>query len=84
MPDSQWAGGLSGWKLTLAAGIAFLAPLLLAILGATLAGEGANRRFLGAGVGLALGVTMAILITKYLARRWDQPSGEPRSDKEQE
>jgi positive regulator of sigma E activity len=68
MPD-QVEGGLTGWKLAAAAVGMFLVPLVAAIAGAVLAGEGNNRKFLGAVIGLAVGVTVAVLVTKVIRKK---------------
>ncbi len=68
MPD-QVGGGLTGWKLAAAAVGMFLLPLLAAIAGAVLAGEGNNQKFLGAVIGLAVGVFVAVLVTKVIRKK---------------
>ncbi len=62
-------GGLTGWALAAATATVFLLPLGLAILGAGLAGGSAERQVFGALTGLAVGIGLAVLITRLFGRR---------------
>ena len=60
--------GLSGWGLALAAVVSFILPLGMGIAGASLAGEGTNRRFAGVCIGLGAGVLAAWIFARVFAK----------------
>ena len=64
--------GLSGWRLALAAAVSFLLPLGLGLVGAGLAGNGADRRFVGVCVGLGVGVVMAVIFARVFAKKLEK------------
>ncbi len=66
--EGDGAGVLIGWRLTLAAGGVFLMPLILAIVGASVAGTGQVAKFLGAGAGFGVGVVAAIITGRVVRR----------------
>jgi hypothetical protein len=68
-PHESPGPALTGWRLALAAAGSFLMPLILAILAAILAGGGTNRRVLATGIGLGVGVLLAVVGARLLARR---------------
>ena len=71
-PSDTVKSGLSGWRLALAAAMSFLLPLGLGLTGATLAGNGANRRFVGVCVGLGVGVAMAVIFARVFAKKLEK------------
>ena len=71
-PSDTVKGGLNGWGLALAAAVSFLLPLGLGLVGATLAGNGANRRFVGVCVGLGVGVVMAVIFARVFAKKLEK------------
>ena len=64
-------GELTGWRLGLAACGMFLGPLVLAIVGALLAGPTDTGQFLGGVTGLAVGAVAAVWTGRRL-RRWSK------------
>jgi hypothetical protein len=64
-------GGLVGWRLALAAAGAFLLPLILGILGSILGGPGQNAKFLGALIGIVVGVLIAAAAARRFSGRSD-------------
>ena len=60
---------VAGWRLVAASGLVFLLPLLLAIVGAALAGGDGKRQLAGALGGFSGGVLAAMLLVKGL-RIW--------------
>jgi len=69
---ASWRGGqdgqgaLSGRRLSVAALIVFLVPLMLSVAGAAVAGPGPTARWIGATAGLAVGVASAILVGRLI------------------
>jgi len=64
--DGQKGGALCGWRLSVAALVVFLVPLILAIVGAMVAGSSQTARLIGAAAGLAVGITAAILAGRFI------------------
>ncbi|UCH36273.1 MAG: hypothetical protein JSV65_07940 [Armatimonadota bacterium] len=60
---------LSGRRLGLAASGLFLAPIVLALVGAACFAAGSVGQLLGAAVGFGAGVTCAVIATKLLLRK---------------
>ena len=60
-------GGLTGWRLTLSAAAAFLGPLILAIVGAVIGSPSPVGQWVGAGVGLVIGLAAAVVVGRRLA-----------------
>ena len=58
---------LSSWLLVVAAMGLFLEPGFLAIVGASCLGESHGARFMGAIVGLAVGMTGSVVVAKRLS-----------------
>ena len=71
-PSDTVKNGLSGWRLALAAAVSFLLPLGLGLVGATLAGNGANRRFVGVCIGLGVGAVMAVIFARVFAKKLEK------------
>ena len=71
-------GGLTGWRLSLAAGLALLTPLALGVAGAVLArrlspgSAQGNAELAGTVAGLVVGIVVAVLV----ARRLQEPAPE--------
>jgi hypothetical protein len=68
VPESM-QGGLVGWRLALAAVGAFLVPLILGIFGSIVGGPGQNAKFLGALIGIAIGVLIAVVMARCFSGR---------------
>ena len=67
-PDCQDPTALRGWRLVLASSGLFLLPLLLAAAGAAFAGKSEGAQALGGIIGLGLGLTVAAVLAKVVAR----------------
>lgn len=63
---------LQGGSLVVASLCYFLLPLVAALLGALLAGEGALRQLVGATGGLFGATVLAVWIARSLNRRWSE------------
>ena len=64
------AAVLTGGRLAMAAASTFLVPLILAIAGAAVAGEGREiHQFVGAAAGLVLGALLVAVATRLLGPR---------------
>ncbi len=57
---------MPGWRLAMASVGLFLAPILLAIAGATCCGDGEGVQLLGAVAGLGAGMTGAVVVGRLL------------------
>lgn len=66
MGEQDPRGALSGWRLSVAALVVFLVPLILALLGSVVAGSSQTARLLGAICGLTVGVAAAILTARLI------------------
>ena len=73
--DGQTAYSLQGWRLVLPAAAVFLGPLLLAVLGAALAGASHSRQAIGAATGLAVGAAAAIAVSKAICKKVPRSGG---------
>ncbi len=82
MADAQIAGGYVGWQLAGSAAVSFLLPIGLAIVASALAGEGQNRRCLGAIAGLIAGIVIAVIVVRIFFRKNLKTQDENPSDKE--
>ena len=60
---------VAGWRMVVASSLVFLLPLILAIVGAALAGSDEKRQLVGALLGFLVGVLWAMLLVKVL-RIW--------------
>lgn len=67
-PDRVEDSGLRGRRLVLAAFAFFVAPIVLAIIGAFIAGDSDGAQFLGAVAGLAVGMGGSALLAKLVCR----------------
>ena len=63
--DERPTGGLQGWRLVVRAGGAFLVPLVAALVGAVIAGEGGTNQVIGALSGLAIGIGTVLAISRF-------------------
>ncbi|MBN1588817.1 MAG: hypothetical protein JW888_04820 [Pirellulales bacterium] len=68
-PDESDPTAMSGSRFVLAAMGLFLAPLVLAILGAVVAGRRAEAQLIGALGGLALGMAGSVLVARWIRHR---------------
>lgn len=57
---------IRGWRLSLAATGLFIAPITVAIAGAWVLGPGHLGQFIGGGLGLAAGMTGAVMASRSL------------------
>ncbi len=66
--DAPQAGDLRGWRLSVGAVAVFVLPLLTAIAGASLGGDGKVGQFVGAAVGLFTGLATVVTIAAMRRR----------------
>lgn len=59
-------GHMGGWRLVLNSMAVFVLPVILAIVGAALAGTTPEAEFLGVLVGLAVGAGLAWVISRWI------------------
>ena len=64
MEDKQDGRPLHGWRFVLASAGLFLVPVLLAIAGAACFAENRHGQFVGAVIGLGLGLVIPAAVTK--------------------
>lgn len=67
--DGAAAASLRGWRLVAAAAGVFLVPPLAAMVGALIAGADRTGQFVGAAIGLAVGLSLAGAATR-MRRNW--------------
>ena len=65
-PKEPAGEGLAGWWLTVSAVAAFLMPLALAVAGAAMGGGSETRQFMGATIGLGVGLTIGLVVSRLL------------------
>lgn len=73
-PNHHQSGGLQGWGLVLPAGGVFLVPLVLAVIGAVIAGSSRIAQIIGALSGLLIGTAGAAIIARLLRHTDEEES----------